>query len=180
MVWKAYCPFLFLLSLNLLSQAKIIGLATNTEEYVPTTTPIIRAKAKSCMTPPPRTNNANTTTSVVVDVRIVLLRVSLMLAFMTSSKLRLRKRLRFSLILSKTTMVSFREYPTMVRNAATIEREISRSVSAKAPTVIVTSWIRARMAPIAYLSLRNQHRHRVTSRAIRINQVTLTPRLDAK
>jgi hypothetical protein len=67
------------------------------------------AKAKSWMTPPPRMNKEITTIKVVVEVRMVLLNVSFMLAFITSSKPRLRKRLKFSLILSKTTIVSFRE-----------------------------------------------------------------------
>ena len=47
--------------------------------------------------------------SVVDEVKIVLLSVSLMLAFMTSSKGRLLKRPRFSLILSKTMIVSLSE-----------------------------------------------------------------------
>ena len=91
------------------SQISRTGLATKMDEYVPTIIPTIMAKAKSWITPPPRIKRQTTTTSVVVDVRIVRLNVPLILRFITSSKGRLLKRFRFSLILSKTMMVSFKE-----------------------------------------------------------------------
>ena len=138
----------------LFSQIRRMGLATNMEEYVPTMIPTIRAKAKSWITPPPRKKRARTTIRVVEEVRIVRLRVSFMLIFMVCSKDRLRKRREFSRILSKTIIVSLREYPTIVKRAAIIEREISLSERAKTPMVMVTSWTMAIIAPKAYFKFK--------------------------
>ena len=44
---------------------------------------------------------------------------------------------KFSLILSKITMVSFNEYPTIVKKAATTGREISYPSIENIPNVIV-------------------------------------------
>ena len=72
-------------------------------------TPMSSAKAKSWMTLPPRMNRHVTTIRVVTEVSVVLLSVSLMLRFISSGRLRPRYCLKFSRILSKTTIVSFRE-----------------------------------------------------------------------
>ena len=46
----------------------------------------------------------------------------------------------------------------MVSKAAIMGKEISLLVRAKAPNVMVTSWMRAIIAPRAYFNLRNQHK----------------------
>ena len=65
------------------------------------------------------------------DSFILLLTVSIMESFLIVFK--------FSLILSKITMVSFNEYPTIVKKAATTGREISYPSIENIPNVIVTS-----------------------------------------
>ena len=72
-------------------------------------------------------------------------------------------------------MVSFKEYPIMVSRAAMIARVNSLLKIENMPTVIVTSWIRATIAPMAYLSSRNQNKTREIIRAaiIRIGILTL-------
>ena len=49
-----------------------MGLATNIEEYVPTTIPTINDKDKSRKDSPPKTNSAATTKNVAKLVNIVL------------------------------------------------------------------------------------------------------------
>jgi len=105
----------------------------------------------------------------------VRLRVSLMLRFKMTFNGFLWYFLRFSRIRSKTIMVSFNEYPMMVSSAAMIARVNSLSRIEKIPTVIVTSWIRATMAPMAYLSSRNQNKTSVTISAAAIRNGMLTP-----
>lgn len=157
-----------------------MGLATKMEEYVPTTIPTSIANAKSWMTFPPRKNKASSTNRVVEDVRTVLLKVSFMLLFIVAGNdCFFFDFLRFSLILSNTIMVSFKEYPTMVSRAATIAREISFWVRRNAPMVIVTSWIRAIMAPRAYLNLKYQQSPMTNIMAIMMSHVTLAPKEDA-
>ena len=60
-----------------------MGLATNIEEYVPTTIPSIMAKAKLCITSPPNTKRASAGKKVVREVTIDLERTSLILLFIT-------------------------------------------------------------------------------------------------
>ncbi len=86
-----------------------MGLAIKIEEYVPIPIPTIMAKAKLWIISPPRKNNANKTKRVVEDVRIVLLSVSLMLRFISSGKGIFLLFFIFSLILSNTMIVSFKE-----------------------------------------------------------------------
>lgn len=47
------------------------GVAIHTEEYVPTITPIIKAKMKPLMAAPPKMKMINNTMNVVMDVLIV-------------------------------------------------------------------------------------------------------------
>ncbi len=49
-------------------------------------------------------------------------------------------------------MVSFKEYPTIVRNAAITANETSYPRIENIPKVMTTSWAKAAMAPIAYLN----------------------------
>ena len=72
-------------------------------------TPIIMAKAKSWMMPPPRTNSVIRTIRVVKDVRIVRPRVSLMLVLRITSRRFLWCFLKFSRMRSNTMIVSLRE-----------------------------------------------------------------------
>ena len=88
-------------------------------------TPRIMASAKSWITSPPKKNRAIDVMNTVEDVTIVLERTSFMLRFMTLSTGSFTIMRRFSLILSKTTTVSVREYPAMVSSAVTRIRFIS-------------------------------------------------------
>lgn len=63
-----------------------MGLATYIEEYVPIIMPTIKAKAKSWMIPPPKTNSEITTTRVVKEVSKVRLIVSFILLFIIISR----------------------------------------------------------------------------------------------
>ena len=109
------------------------------EEYVPTTTPIIMVKAKSLMTSPPKRKRARTVKRVVPEVITVRLKVWLMLESRTSWKVCFLKVFILSLTLSKITIVSFKEYPTMVRIAAMTGRFISLPEIAKIVIVTRTS-----------------------------------------
>ena len=50
------------------------------------------------------------------------------------------------------TIVSFNEYPTIVKKAATVLRVISKPVNEKIPNVITTSCTNAKIAPRANLN----------------------------
>ncbi len=113
---------------HLLLAARTIGVATNIEEYVPTITPIIMANAKLWMISPPRKKSEKRTTSVVREVKIVLESVSFILLLNKDGRESFAfEPFMFSLILSKTIIVSFNEYPIMVNRAAMMGREKSRS-----------------------------------------------------
>ena len=71
-------------------------------------------------------------------------------------------------------MVSFNEYPMMVSSAAIIASVNSLSRIEKIPTVMVTSCIKATMAPMAYLSSRNQNNTSETINAAAIKKGMLT------
>ena len=55
----------------------MIGVATNSDEYVPTTTPIIKANINPLIESPPNVKMANITNNVVNDVFMVLPKVLL-------------------------------------------------------------------------------------------------------
>src|SRR6476660_9870250 len=69
-----------------------------------------------------------------------------------------------SLTLSNTTTVSYSEYPRMVRNATTVAGTTSNWVIAYTPTVMMMSWITARIAASAI-------RH--SKRNVRYNAITM-------
>ena len=58
-----------------------IGVATKIEEYVPTSIPIIKAKANPLILPPPKINRGVIMIKVVIDVMIVLENVLLIALF---------------------------------------------------------------------------------------------------
>jgi hypothetical protein len=161
--------------------ARTIGVATNIEEYVPTRTPIIMANAKLWIISPPRKKSAKRTTRVVTEVKIVLESVSFILLLNKDGRESIVfEPFIFSLILSKTIIVSFNEYPIIVNRAAMMGREKSRSRIEKTPTVIKTSWSKATIAPMAYLSRKNQKSARVTIKATAIKIAILTLNTDKK
>ena len=116
------------------------------EEYVPIKTPQIIADTKPLTTSPPNTNKATNANKVVIDVIRVLDNVWLIDKFKSSCNF-LSDLIRFSLILSKTTTVSFIEYPAMVRIAAIDARLNSIWLKEKNPIVEITSWNSAIKAP---------------------------------
>ena len=59
---------------------------------------------------------------------------------------------KFSRILSNITIVSFNEYPTIVKKAAMIGRLISYESREKIPRVMKTSCVSAAIAPRANLN----------------------------
>jgi len=79
-----------------------------------------KVNAKPLLTSPPNKNSIKTVTNTVPLVIIVLLKVVLMLLFITDKNVFVLIELIFSLILSKTITVSFDEKPISVRNAATM------------------------------------------------------------
>ena len=83
-------------------------------------TPIIRANANVSNSGPPQTNKEVTASNVVNDVITVRPRVEFKDLLIISS---IESAEKFSLVSrkrSKTTIVSFKEYPSIVKNAATI------------------------------------------------------------
>ena len=79
------------------------------------------------------------TNNVVREVINVLLNDWLILLFIVDSNITVPEDFIFSLILSRITIVSFNEYPTIVKNAATVLNVISNPVNEKTPSVIMTS-----------------------------------------
>ena len=86
-----------------------MGEATNIDEYVPIKTPNIIAKENPLKISPPKINIENKANNVVTEVIIVLASVSLIDKFAISLIFNLWYLLRFSLILSYITTVSFIE-----------------------------------------------------------------------
>ena len=103
-----------------------IGAAIAMDEYVPMMMPKPIARVKPLSPEPPKMYIISTTINVVKDVKMVLEIVWLMLLVITCG-LRERALPRFSRIRSKTTIVSFSEYPMSVRKAAIIARLILKS-----------------------------------------------------
>ena len=87
----------------------IICDATKIDEYVPIKTPIIIAKVNPLITSPPRKYKENNAKRVVTEVSVVLDNVSLMELLISSNKSICLYFLRFSLMRSYTTTVSFIE-----------------------------------------------------------------------
>ena len=85
---------------------------------------------------------------MVADVIIVLDKVSLIEILESSNIFISEYFFKFSLTLSYITTVSFIEYPTIVKIAATIDKLISKFNRENNPRVIITSWKRASIAPI--------------------------------
>lgn len=129
----------------------------NNEESVPTRTPIVITSEKAKIDLPPRITKASKTSNVVPDVIRVLLSVTFNEWLTTSTNFILRNTLVSSRILSKTIIVSFKEYPMIVIIAPTTWRSIwtgnpSLWNRAKIPIVIITSWISPTTAPRANLN----------------------------
>ena len=94
-------------------------LARKIEEYVPTTSPIERTRAKAFVVSGPKKKSARTTNKVVSEVFTDLVIVSFKEIPTTSTKSLEAFLRRFSLILSNTTIVSFTESPKIARRADT-------------------------------------------------------------
>ena len=90
-------------------ESNIIGVAINTDEYVPTITPIINANINPLIDSPPKINIAVSTIRVVSEVFKVLLNVLLRAVFTVVSLSQDECILKNSRILSNTTTVSFIE-----------------------------------------------------------------------
>ena len=102
-----------------LTKSNMIGVAINKDEYVPTTTPMIKANINPLIESPPKIKIANNTTKVVKDVFNVRLKVLLNEVSITLLNGQSVCSLKNSRILSNTTTVSFNEYPITVRIAET-------------------------------------------------------------
>ena len=96
------------------------------------------AREKSWITGPPHTRSATTASRVVREVLMVRERVWLMES-LSRGTMPLESPHQFSRTRSNTTMVSFREYPTMVRMAAMNDTPTSRCRRLKTPRVIMAS-----------------------------------------
>ena len=95
-----------------------MGVEIRTEVNGQMATPMASATAKPRITSPPKMAIATKTKRVVADVLIVRDNVEFNASFIFSQISRLGYSVRYSLILSKITTVSFKEYPMMVRMAA--------------------------------------------------------------
>ena len=115
---------------------------------MPIITPKIIAKENPFKISPPRKKIENNASKVVADVKIVLDRVSFIDWFVRSNICRSIYFLRLSRTLSKITTVSFIEYPTIVKTAATMDKLISKEKNENTPKVIIISWNKANIAPI--------------------------------
>ena len=92
--------------LNLLVKSKEIGVAMNSDEYVPTMIPTNKAKMNPLIDAPPKMNIANNTTMVDNEVLNVRRSVEFNASFTTCSSSRFGYNLRYSRIRSNTTTVS--------------------------------------------------------------------------
>ena len=91
-------------------ESNITGVAINTDEYVPIITPTIRANIKPRIDSPPNKKIASNTNRVVKEVFNVLLKkLNLGLNLQSETIFSFWLFLVYSLILSKTTTVSFNE-----------------------------------------------------------------------
>ena len=81
----------------------------NSEEIVPTSTPIVMIKEKAKMLDPPKRTSANSTTKVVPDVIKVLESVTFKAWFTVSHRVFRLLIFKSSRIRSKTIMVSLSE-----------------------------------------------------------------------
>ena len=111
---ECYSPFLS----KRFSVSCITGVAINTEEYVPTSTPTIRANNNPLKESAPKVNIAHNPTKVVNEVFKVRLKVLLNALLTTLSNFQLVCSFKYSLMRSNTTTVSFNEYPITVKIAA--------------------------------------------------------------
>ena len=96
---------------------------------------------------PPNKSNEIITSNVVNDVTRVLDKVWLIDLFNTSNIDNFLNTILFSLILSNTTMESFKEYPITASIAARTLRSNVKLKREKNPRVIMTSCINAVIAP---------------------------------
>lgn len=102
---------------------------------------------------PPNINNANIENNVVIDVNNDLQKTWLILKSIISMKsILFFSFASFSLILSNTTIVSFIEYPNIVKIAAINGVSISKPNKHTIPIVINTSCNNAIIAATAYIS----------------------------
>ena len=92
--------------LNLLVKSKEIGVAMNSDEYVPTMIPTNKAKMNPLIDAPPKMTIANNTTMVDNEVLNVRRNVEFNASFTTCSSSRFGYSLRYSRIRSNTTTVS--------------------------------------------------------------------------
>ncbi len=129
------------------------ALAINIEEYVPVIIPTKNATINHFMLAPPKSKSAKRTSTTVSDVFKDLAKVSLKLWFTTSSKVWfLTFFIKFSRILSNTTIVSCTENPMMVRTAVMKRTSTSTPKNTprreNVPTTINTSCTSATIALI--------------------------------
>ena len=87
----------------------MIGVAMNTDEYVPATTPMSIVSAKSKIEPSPNANSARTAKNVVTDVMTVRPRQALIALLQSSANVMRRSWRSCSRMRSNTTTVSFTE-----------------------------------------------------------------------
>jgi hypothetical protein len=132
---------------------------------MPTAIPTNRANARSCRvvapsTCPPMNSNAPTGSSDVTEV--LMDRHSTSFSDVLTSSAYVRRPgspspIELSLTRSKTTTVSYSEYPRMVNSAITVAGDTLNPTRAYTPIVIARSWARATIAAIAILnSSRNE------------------------
>ena len=120
-------------------------------------------------------NIDNSANNVVTEVIIVRDKVSFIEIFVSSNILTSAYLRKFSLTLSNITTVSFIEYPTIVKTAATIERLISNENTENTPNVIITSWNKAKIAP--RLNCHSNLIHIYKSIAAKDKAIAITPDL---
>src|SRR5690349_17341225 len=119
--------------------------------------PTMRAKAKSLSDPEPKMKSRTTGISVTRDVLSDRVMVSASDSFTILLAVILRRIGTFSRTRSKTITVSYIEYPSTVRTAATVSAVTVLPEMAYTPTVIRMSWASATMTGTAYFhSNRNE------------------------
>ena len=129
------------------------------DEKVPVKIPITKTNAKSLIIPAPKIQRDKAAKSVVILVKMDLDNTRLIAMIIIFLKFVTGFTSNSSRILSKTTMVSLIEYPTIIRIEASMgavncpEHRMPSEIEpmrTNKPTVIRTSCIVATTAPIAY------------------------------
>src|SRR3954447_25057366 len=148
-----------------------IGVASMIEEYVPAARPTKSTSARSLSVPTPSSpapTKSSPATGSSAMIEVLIDRISVWLIARLAASLQVMRALRsspftFSSTLSKTTTVSYREKPRMVRKPITVDGVTPKPTSGQMPAVTTMSCSRAAIAAMAILGWKRTARNSTTA-----------------